>query len=266
MEDLKLGKAGNSQSLNLLCKFLEIPAKSTFDSGLDKIVKDYQKSKGLTPDGWVGYNTWKSLILSYRNKHNKSGEITEWDYEMFGNLLGVEPAALKAVQKVETNGTGGFLTNGKPKILFEGHVFWKELKALGIDPTKYGAAWSNVLYKTWDKSKYKGGAAEWSRLETAKKISSTAAYKSASWGMYQIMGNNYTKCGCKSINEFITLMSKDNFSQFVLGLEFLKNTGIYKYLINQDWAGFARLYNGSGYKANQYDLKLEKAYKSFKTT
>lgn len=264
MEDLKLGK--KSEDLKLLCEFLGVPVRSEFDSDLDTAVKSYQKSRGLTIDGWVGYNTWKSLLLDYRKEKHNSKNIEEWDYTMFAKLLGIDPAALKAVQKVETGGKGGFLANGKAQILFEGHVFWKELQALGINPEKYGSAWSNVLYKSWDRSKYKGGNGEWDRLELAKKISPKAAYKSASWGMYQIMGNNYLKCGCKSVEEFVELMSKDSFSQFFLGVEFLKNTGIVKYLKTLDWASFARVYNGSGYKANQYDTKLEKAYKSYKTT
>lgn len=34
----------------------------------------------------------------------------------------IDPAALLAVKDVESNG-GGFLSNGNPKILFEGHIF-----------------------------------------------------------------------------------------------------------------------------------------------
>jgi hypothetical protein len=34
-------------------------------------------------------------------------------------------------------------------------------------------------------------------------------------------------------------------------------------LRRKDWAGFAFGYNGSGYSANKYDVKLAKAYKAF---
>lgn len=268
MEDLRLGKKG--KDLELLCKLLGVPGRVEFDRNLDEAVKSYQRIKRLVVDGWVGYNTWKSLLIDYRNKvhsDNKDGsDISDLDYDLFSDLLGIESAVLKAVQKVETGGKGGFCSNGKPQILFEGHVFWKELEKLGISPEKYGSAWSNVLYKSWDRTKYKGGSGEWDRLELAKKININAAYKSASWGMYQIMGNNYAKCGCKTIGEFVELMSKDSFSQFILGIEFLKNTGMVKYLKAKDWASFARVYNGSGYKQNKYDEKLEKAYNQYKTT
>jgi len=32
---------------------------------------------------------------------------------------------------------------------------------------------------------------------------------------------------------------------------------------NKNWAKFAAAYNGAGYKKNQYDVKLQKAYDRF---
>lgn len=40
--------------------------------------------------------------------------------------LGLEPALLKAVQLVEAAGRDGFLADGRPQILFEGHIMYKE--------------------------------------------------------------------------------------------------------------------------------------------
>ena len=42
------------------------------------------------------------------------------------NRLGIEPALLKAVQIVEAAGRDGFLSDGRPQILFEGHIMYKE--------------------------------------------------------------------------------------------------------------------------------------------
>ena len=44
------------------------------------------------------------------------------------NDLGLEPALLKAVQLVEGAGRDGFLVDGRPQILFEGHIMYKEIK------------------------------------------------------------------------------------------------------------------------------------------
>lgn len=262
MEILKLGKT--SKDTKLLCKLLDLPEKDIVDQELCKKIKEYQQEKNLLVDGEVGYNTWKSLLINYREKYCYSDSITDWDYTAFGKLLGCEAACLKAVQQVETGGKGGFLGNGKPQILFEGHVFWKELRAIGINPEKYQSKYPNIVYSKWDKSKYSGGLGEWTRLNTAMSINRDAAIKSASWGMFQIMGNNYVLCGCKSISEFYTKMCKNSFEQFLLGLEFIRKSGLTKYLASKDWAGFAKGYNGPGYKANHYDIQLEKAYNKFK--
>ena len=43
------------------------------------------------------------------------------------NSLDLEPALLKAVQLVEAAGRDGFLADGRPQILFEGHIMYKEV-------------------------------------------------------------------------------------------------------------------------------------------
>ena len=60
--------------------------------------------------------------------------LTENDFQRVADLLGIEVAVVKAVQAVETGGHGGFVAPGRPMILFEGHIFWRELKKRGLDP------------------------------------------------------------------------------------------------------------------------------------
>jgi len=259
MKTLKLGMSGGS-NLDLLCQLLGVNYRENFDSDLDSIIKKFQESHDLVSDGIVGYNTWKAIILSYREKFQNNSNITDWDYSMFAQLLGCDPACLKAVQRVETGGKGGFEAPGKPQILFEGHVFYRELKALGKDVEALCKTHPNIVYKNWTKGKYLGGIKEWSRLEEAMKIDRSCAIKSASWGMFQIMGNNYKNCGCGSVEEFYNLMCKNQFSQFMLGMEFMKRSNLVTHLISKNWSAFARGYNGPGYAVNKYDSKLKDAY------
>ena len=44
------------------------------------------------------------------------------------NKLNLEPALLKTVTVVECGNRDGFLPSGRPQILFEGHIMWKQLK------------------------------------------------------------------------------------------------------------------------------------------
>lgn len=121
--------------------------------------------------------------------------LSEQDFQRAADCLGIEVATIKAVQEVESGGRGGFLPSRRPPILFEGHIFWRELKNRGIDPRSVQAGNEDIVYEQWTRSYYLGGEKEYHRLEKALKIHEEAALASASWGMFQIMGNNFAECG-----------------------------------------------------------------------
>lgn len=179
----------------------------------------------------------------------------------------IDPAALLAVKEVESNG-GGFLPNGKPKILFEGHIFYR-LLAQSVNAASLNLLckqYPNIIYPTWNRSKYFGGDREYIRLANALSINHAAALKSASWGMFQIMGMNYAKCGCKDVDEFVGKMKSSEEDQLMLTIRFLKNNHLCSALNTHNWASFARSYNGPSYAANKYDIKLAQAYLKYKDT
>lgn len=183
------------------------------------------------------------------------------------NRLGIEPALLKAVQIVEAAGRDGFLSDGRPQILFEGHIMYKEFhkKFPDRDLAAYLCKkFSMVFYPKWDKSKYFGGLGEYKRLELAKEIDEECALKATSWGMFQIMGFNHNLCGCKDVFDFVHKMSESHEKQLELMYYFMNNSGCLKELKEKDWAGFAKKYNGPGYAQNAYDQKLRNAYENFK--
>lgn len=182
------------------------------------------------------------------------------------NRLGIEPALLKAVQIVEAAGRDGFLSDGRPQILFEGHIMYKEFhkKFPDRDLDYLCKRFSTVFYPKWDKLKYFGGLGEYKRLELAKEIDEECALKATSWGMFQIMGFNHNLCGCKDVFDFVHKMSESHEKQLELMYYFMNNSGCLKELKEKDWAGFAKKYNGPGYAQNAYDQKLRNAYENFK--
>ncbi len=211
------------------------------------------------------HNGEKNFGGNSMSKSNGKGlnGISEETFEQCAQRLGCEVAALKAVVKVES-GRNGFLQEGKPSILFEGHKFWANLITEGKNPQDYVSGNEDILYPTWTKKYYKGGYGEYERLERAKKINETAALKSASWGAMQVLGENYAACGCSSVQEFVRRMSESNDEQMVLGTNFiLHSSKMSQALREKDWATFARYYNGKGYKENHYDERLAVAYSSF---
>lgn len=257
---IKLGSKG--EDVKKLCNLLGVKERELFDEDLVNSVKGYQKSKGLGADGIVGFNTWTSLLTERKLKTQK---VDDNDYKIYAEMLGIEPEVLKAVVKVETGGKSGFLASGKCSILFEAHYMYNLLRSSGRnDLQSLLNRYPGIISKTWNKRLYKGGEREWSRLELAKTIDEDIANKSASWGMFQIMGANYSKCGCNSIQEFVDLMCRSEYDQFVLGIKYIKNAGLIPYLKSKSWGTFAKNYNGPGYKDNNYDTKLKTAYYQFK--
>lgn len=262
MQTVKLNSTGSDVVMlqQLLNKWgYKVNESGVFDEQTDVIVHDFQRRNKLVVDGIVGNNSWNKLQDEAARKASTI-RLTEVDFKRCADALGVEVAAVKAVQEVETGGRGGFFEPGSPAILFEGHVFWSQLKKQGLKPENYMKGNEDILYSKWAKGHYKGGMGEYDRLNRAIAINEIAAKASASWGLFQIMGFNYAACGCKSVKEFVYMMSASEGSQLDLFTAFLKTNGWDKYLRTRDWAGFAKNYNGPQYAQNKYDEKLQKAY------
>ena len=240
--------------------------------GLDtkRAIMDFQLKNNLVVDGIVGLKTWSKLIAAeqdFLNHNNKF--LAEQDLIDFATKYNLELAAVKSVNEIESSGKG-FLTDGNPKILFEGHVFWKELKNRNIDPhTLLNNNSKDVLYQKWTKKYYLGGTKEYLRLQKAASLKNSkdvhdAAYCSASWGAFQIMGYHYKSLGYSSIDDFVSKMNLHEREHLNAFGRFLEVNNLIIHLKNKNWAKFARGYNGSGYKKNKYDEKLEKAYQKYK--
>ncbi len=170
--------------------------------------------------------------------------------EAAAKKIGCQVAAVRAVIDVESR--GGFLSDKRPKILFERHYFSRLTKR------KFDASHPAISNSKW--GGYKGGAAEYARLAEAIKLDRDAALRSASWGAFQIMGDNYKICGFANVEDFVTAMVSGEPAQLDAFVSFVRKNGLADELIRLDWAGFARGYNGPAYKVNKYDTKLAAAF------
>jgi hypothetical protein len=268
--NLRKGSRDHTQILRLQEKLRKLQLIETpsgeFDGRTESAVIEFQDKNGLIVDGIVGPKTWKTMDAAIADPTKAANILWLADADIVGaaNDLNLSPAIVRAVYKVESNGRG--FIDGFPKTLFEGHVFWQRLKKYGLDPQRLASGNRDILYPNWTREHYGNAVKERDRLARAQLIHSAAALESASWGLFQIMGYHWNSLGYQSIEQYVTSMRQHEREHLKAFCEFIKYKTFRKrplvdLLKDLDWANFAYAYNGSGYRANAYDDKLEAAYK-----
>jgi hypothetical protein len=181
-------------------------------------------------------------------------------------ILGLGPndaAYIWTVVEVETAGITqgfGFRIDRRPQILFERHMFRKytngrfDSEAPDVSGPAGGYGLLSEQYVKLEKSL---------ALCAKAKLGAEPALKSASWGMGQVMGFNCGAGGFKSCARMVQAMVRSEDAQLGCMAGFLKANGLAEKLLNRDWAGFARIYNGPSYWQNHYDIKLAEQYQRF---
>jgi len=183
----------------------------------------------------------------------KSRALTADGLSAASDGLSVEAPEIWTVLAVETQGCG-FLADRRPVILFERHIF-SHLTGGRFDiadvsnpqPDGYGAT----------------GAHQYDRLAAAIALDREAALQSASWGMAQIMGENFAAAGFDGVESMVSSMSDSEDAQLAAFVAFLKANRLDRPLQSHDWTSLARGYNGPNFATNQYDTKLAGAFQKF---
>ena len=180
------------------------------------------------------------------------------DLDAAAFALGCDVAAVQAVLMVETGGEGGFLPDGsgRPRILFEAEIFSR------LTGGQYDAAHPRISSPVANQTLYEGGALEYDRLAEAVQLDRSAALQATSWGLFQVLGENHGICGFSDVESFVAAMAHGEGEQLAAFTSYCKNAGdgLPAALAAHDWATFARGYNGPGYAANGYDVRLAAAY------
>lgn len=182
-------------------------------------------------------------------------ELRPEDVAEAAQLLDVEHAAVWAVVEVES-AQRPFLDDGRPVILFEAHQFSE------LTGGRFDGSHPRLSSPRWDRSLYGApGNHQWRRLEQAMELDRIAALKACSWGAFQIMGFNHGLAGFGDVETFVAAMRSGLGAQVKAFAAFINSDpAMASALRERRWAGFARRYNGPGYRENRYDEKLRDAY------
>lgn len=172
-------------------------------------------------------------------------------------------AAVGAVRIVETGGVSGYLADGsgRPRVLCEAKLFGDDTLHV------YDASHPLISIGINNWKLYRGGAAEYGRLEEMAALDRLAALRSTSWGMFQILGRNAFAAGfhgsgghAGDVEAFVAAMAASEGAQLAAFVSFVEANGLAAPLRNQDWTAFARGYNGPLYGVNNYDGRLAAAF------
>jgi hypothetical protein len=184
------------------------------------------------------------------------GPLTMAEIQAAAQRMQIEPAAMQAVLKVESRGSG-FGPDGRPIILYEPHVFSR------LTQRRFDASHPTLSYRQWTERPYPRTQAErWKQLADAYALDPEASVGAASWGLFQILGMNHKACGFDSATAFVADMSQSESHMLKAFEAFVRSNGILDELQAKDWPGFARIYNGPG-QVELYGRLLREAYEQF---
>lgn len=206
--------------------------------------------------------------LKFLDFKGPAKRIEDIDLPRIGHTIGVGEDELHAFMDTETSGSG-FDALGRPKILFEPHKFYANL---GAGPKRDAAVRAVLAYPRWGEHPYPKDS--YARLISAMEIDETAALKSASWGLGQVMGSNFADLGFASVQGMVNAACEDEDNHLEMMVAFIKANDIDDDLrvlaalrrptMPADCVPIVRVYNGSGYSRNGYDVKFAAAHNKWK--
>jgi hypothetical protein len=182
----------------------------------------------------------------------RAKRLEDLDLPRIGHEIGVGEDEIHAVMEVEAAGSG-FDAKGRVKALYEPHIAWR----LSKGETRDLLAKAGLAYPSWRRD-YPDDS--YPRILKAYEIAGDVALMSTSWGLGQIMGFNHGAAGYKSARAMVEDFADDEDNHLEAMIRFIVTNGLDDEIRRHDWVGFARGYNGAGYKANSYDAKLAAAY------
>jgi hypothetical protein len=254
---LRLGDRGADVAYlqrQLIAAGARLDADAVYGNATRAAVIAFQASHGLVADGIAGPKTWSTLAAGRRDPRH----LTDADLQRAAEQLRVDVAMVRAVNEVESHGSG-FLADGRPVILFERHIMYRQLAAAGMNADDLAAKYPAVVNPK--RGGYTGGATEYGRLASARQLSESCALEATSWGLFQIMGFHWSRLGYADVFAFVEAMKVSEAEQLDAFVRFvLADKAMLAALQARKWAKFAELYNGKAYAENLYDVKLDRAY------
>lgn len=207
------------------------------------------------------------MITNFAGRAKKLDDV---DLPRIGHEIGVGEDELHAFMDVETRGYG-FDKKDRPVILFEPHVFWRQLP----ESKRAEARKAGLAHPKWGAINYaRSSDGNYNRLKKAMAIDYEAALKSCSWGFSQVMGFNYAMIGYKSVEAMVRAFMDDEEIHIKAMVDFIVASGIDDEMRElaaltrptrpEDCVAIVSVYNGSGFRKNRYHEKFADAHNKWR--
>ena len=249
----------------LLCFFLIVASCAVYVQSLQQEPQPALEIEiDEDPGDVVNPRVWADSTLLHIDPACNYTYLTDEDYREVAEELGIETAVIKAVVDIEAGKKHeGFWKPGKPLINFDLSMYRKYAPRHGVSLSKAKKRKPVIFSRPNVKryGSYQGG--QYARLEAACEIDSVSAMESVFWGMFQIGGFNWRKCGVDSVVDFVRMMSRSERDQLELFARFITNSGMLDDLKKKKWLSFALKYNGPKAKSRGYHKRLAAAYKRY---
>lgn len=194
-----------------------------------------------------------SAIVEWDYFKGAAKRIEDQDIPRLASTIGCGEDEIHAFMDVEAAGNG-FDSQGRPKMLFEPHVFYRNLSGINREL----AVRRGLAYKAWRSGNYPKDS--YPRLVEAMAIDETAALRACSWGLGQILGENHRIVDYPTPQAMVLAFMEDEENHLKAIIEFLIANKIDDDLRAHRWATVARIYNGPGYREHDYDGRMARAF------
>ena len=182
--------------------------------------------------------------------------LTSADLLAAANKVGVDVATIRAVIEVVTAGAG-FDAKKRLKLLFEPHVFYKQL-----GPGPSGIRQSNKALHTPTRGPAPIPLFLSATIKSLLPLPSMRTRRSTlPLGVFpEIMGFNHEAAGFHSAKAMVTSMLEGEDQQLKSFANLLSNWKLATSSKNRDWRTFSLRYNGPNAIENDYDGELKAAF------
>lgn len=176
-------------------------------------------------------------------------QLTRDDVILIANQHDIDPLLLEAFIQIYAPDPG-FLDDGRPKVIFQRHIFWRNLLPAyrtGLKRRKFkmlALMHRDILHPVPSTAEPVSYITEHKKLDKAIGIDREAALCSALWGRFKLTGEQFISAGFLTIGDFVSAHQKNEARQLkafmnALASKTIEGKNLIEHLRDQNLQQFA---------------------------